>query len=113
MSNPLLTKSHTVHQLYRHPVGRDVIDKLLLQTGLPRRLVYTVEWMKLKWLERLLQPITGPGMMDVILDLVNSERDRPLKGRAPHPTPCRHARIPSPYPPLSAGGRLRRPSRRR
>ena len=87
MSTKHITKSHTVRQLYRHPVGRDIIDKLLLQTGLPRRLVHTVAWMRLAWLESLVAPITGPGMVDVILDLVNSEHDRPLNGRAPHPTP--------------------------
>ena len=47
VSTKHITKSHTVRQLYRHPVGRDIIDKLLLQTGLPRRLVHTVAWMRL------------------------------------------------------------------
>ncbi len=84
---PQITKRHTVAHLYRHPVGRDVIDKLMLQTGLPRRLIHLISWLKLSWVERLTQPLTGPGMVDVVLDLVNQETDRPLRGRAPEPTP--------------------------
>lgn len=84
---PQITRRHTVRHLYRHPVGRDVIDKLMLQTGLPRRLIYLAAWLRLGWLERLTEPLTGKGFLDVILGLVNQETDRPLRGRAPHPTP--------------------------
>lgn len=87
MARKLLTKRSTVFELYRTPVGRDVIDKLFLQTGLPRRLIYVFSGIPLSLIEKLTVGITGPGMVEMIVDLVNSERDRPLKGRAPNPTP--------------------------
>ncbi|HJE51548.1 MAG TPA: hypothetical protein K8V15_06165, partial [Tessaracoccus flavescens] len=82
-----LTRNSTVRELYKHPVGRDVIDKLFLQTGLPRRLIYTLGLLKISWLEKLSERLTGPGLVDTILELVNSERERPLDGRAPAATP--------------------------
>ena len=93
MARKLLTKRSTVASLYRHPVGRDIIDKLFLQTGLPRRLIYTLGAVQLGWLEKASARITGGGMVDMVLGLVNSERDRPLKGRAPDPTPWWHEAV--------------------
>lgn len=87
MAVKLLGKRSTVYDLYRTPVGRDIIDKLFLQTGMPRRLIYTLSWLPLGAIDKLVRPVTGPGLVDMIIDLVNSEHDRPLEGRAPDPTP--------------------------
>ncbi len=84
---PQITKRDTLRRLYRNPVGRDVIDKILLGTGLPRRLIHLAAWMPLDWLEKLTLPITGPGLLDTVLNLVNQEPDRPIDGGEPHPTP--------------------------
>ena len=99
MAREPLTHRSTVASLYRHPVGRDIVDKLFLQTGLPRRLIYALGWVRLGWLDRLTRRWTGPGMVEMVLDLVNSERERPLDGRAPDPTPWwREAVIYQVYP---------------
>ncbi|MHA7860167.1 alpha-glucosidase [Tessaracoccus sp. Y36] len=87
MSYRLLTKRSTIHDLYRHPMGRDIVDKLFLQTGLPRRLIYLFAGLPIGVVEKLTERISGPGMVDMILGLVNSETERPRRGRAPDPTP--------------------------
>lgn len=87
MARKLLTRRSTVFELYRHPVGRDVIDKIFLASGMPRRLVYTFSWLPLGVIDKIASRFTGPGLVDMILDVVNSEPDRPLRGRAPNPTP--------------------------
>ncbi|MDO5677983.1 MAG: alpha-amylase family glycosyl hydrolase [Propionibacteriaceae bacterium] len=87
MATKLLTERSTVLDLYRTPVGRDIVDKLFLQTGMPRRLIYLFSGLPLGVIDKLTRRITGPGLVDMILDLVNGEADRPLHGRAPDPTP--------------------------
>lgn len=82
-----LTKRSTVFDLYRTPVGRDIIDKLFLQTGLPRRLIYALSWLPLWVIDKLVTPLSGPGLVDMILELVNSEPDEPLRGNVPEPRP--------------------------
>lgn len=82
-----LTRSSTLGALYRTPVGRDVVDKLLLQTGLPRAVLRPVAALPLSFVDRVTRRFTGPGLVDTLIDLVNSEPDQPLVGPAPDPTP--------------------------
>ncbi|MGD7788476.1 alpha-glucosidase [Propionibacteriaceae bacterium Y1700] len=55
--------------IYRHPVGRDAIDKILLQLGRSRRWVTNpvVANLPLRVLARLAQPVLGPGFADSLL----------------------------------------------
>ncbi|WP_333619923.1 alpha-amylase family glycosyl hydrolase [Dietzia sp.] len=65
--------------IYESPVGRDAIDKLLLQLGLPRIIVDNalVARLRLRSLARL-RPTLGPGIADALLELV---ADHPQRGR--------------------------------
>ncbi|MCL2362509.1 MAG: alpha-glucosidase [Defluviitaleaceae bacterium] len=68
-----------VKDLNRHPLGRDIIEKLLQQLGRSTRLVDNpiVGNLRLKTLKRLAGRKVGPGFFDAVLDLLNSETDVP------------------------------------
>jgi len=68
-----------VKDLCKHPLGRDIVEKLLLQIGKPDRLVdnFIVGNLRLKTLKRLTQKKVGADFFDAVLDLLNSERDTP------------------------------------
>jgi len=58
-----------------HPLGRDIIDKLLLQTGKPAWLVHNpvAGSLKLGTLKKLAGSRVGAGFFDALLGLLNSE----------------------------------------
>jgi len=62
-----------------HPLGRDVIDKLLLQTGKPAWLVRNpvVGSLKLGTIKKLVGGRVGAGFFDALISLLNSETDVP------------------------------------
>lgn len=82
-----LTRRSTVRDVYDTPVGRDAVDKLLLQSGLPRVLVRAAGPLRLGTLDRLTRRWTGPGFMDAVIGLVNSEGGRPVDAPVPDPVP--------------------------
>lgn len=82
-----LTRRSTVRDVYRTAVGRDAIDKLLLQSGVPRAAVTAAGPLRLSLIDRLTSRYTGPGFIDAIIKLVNSEADLPLEGLSPDPVP--------------------------
>lgn len=67
--------------VYAHPVGRDVIDKLLLQLNKSRRLITNplVGNLKMKTIRRLAEKKTGPDFWNTVYELLNSEKDLPNK----------------------------------
>lgn len=69
----MITRKSRVRDVYAHPVGRDVIDKVILQAGLSRGLVLNrvTMGMSLDWLERLFSRVIGLGIVDAIIQLLN------------------------------------------
>ena len=62
-----LDKGDRLGDLYATPVGRDVIDKILLQAALPRGLVRAVSGLRLRTVSRLTDRLLGPGVMETVL----------------------------------------------
>ncbi|HEY3409737.1 MAG TPA: alpha-glucosidase [Propionicimonas sp.] len=78
-----------MHEFYSHPVGRDVIDKLLHLQGHSNRWVDNplVGRLRLRTLALLSRLFTGHDVLPTFLSLVNSEPDAPEPGAgAPTPT---------------------------
>ena len=67
-----------LRQVYAHPVGRDAIDKILLQLGRSRRWVTNplVSRLRLGTLAALARPILGPGFVDSFLAVLAAHPDR-------------------------------------
>ena len=80
-----LTKQNKVGELYNTPIGRDTIDKVLLQLGIPASAITNpmVSNIKLETLEKLAAKKIGPGMFDALLHLINSEPDVPVASKEP------------------------------
>jgi oligo-1,6-glucosidase len=74
-----LNLDSTIRDICAHPVGRDVVDKLLLQLGKPAWLIDNplVGSLTLGFIRRLLLKRLGSGFFDAVLDLLNSEPDAP------------------------------------
>ena len=54
-----LTRRDRLSDVYATPVGRDAIDKLLLQSGLPRPLLRALGPMRISTIERLTRASRG------------------------------------------------------
>ncbi|MFZ1381614.1 MAG: hypothetical protein WAS54_02355, partial [Scrofimicrobium sp.] len=67
------TDRNTLGDVYRHPAGRDIIDKILAQTGAPARLVSNplVHNLKIKSLERLSFGKIDRQFIETLVDLLN------------------------------------------
>ena len=76
----MLSLDSRIKDLYKTPVGHDIINKLLLQLGKSERLVTNpvVGNLKLKTTARLTKKILGTGFWNAFLTLVNSEKSIPL-----------------------------------
>ena len=68
-----------VKDLCKHPLGRDIVEKLLLQLGKPTWVVNNpiVGNIRLKTLKRIAGSKVGLGFFDAVLDLLNIEPDCP------------------------------------
>ena len=80
-----LTRQSKIGELYNNPVGRDALDKVLLQIGVPagvirNPIVYNI---KLESLEKVIGKKLGDGFFDAILQLVNTEPDVPFVSKEP------------------------------
>lgn len=77
----MLTKNSRVRELYAHPVGRDIIRKALLLLGKSDRLVRNpiVGSIRLKTLPKLAAGKVDESFISALLELVNSEKDLPLR----------------------------------
>lgn len=83
--NKWLTYDSTVGELYDSPVGHDALAKVLLQIGLPEKVITNkaVSGLKLRTIANLTRRQLGMDFFDALLQLVDSERDEPYvsKGR--------------------------------
>ena len=68
-----------VRDICNHPLGRDIIDKLLLQLGKPSWLVdnFLVGNLRLRTIRRIAGKKVGPQFFNTILSLLNTEKDAP------------------------------------
>ncbi|NLC25263.1 MAG: alpha-glucosidase [Fastidiosipila sp.] len=82
----MINKKSRVKDVYATPVGRDVIDKLLLQLDRPARLVTNplVSNLRMSTIERLSRKQLNADFWDTFYWLVNLEQDRPGES---HPDP--------------------------
>lgn len=74
-----LTYDSTVGELYDNPVGHDALAKVLLQIGLPEKVITNkaVSGLKLRTIANLTRKQLGMDFFDALLQLVGSERDEP------------------------------------
>lgn len=70
-----LTTQQRVRDLYATPLGRDIVDKILLQSGASPALLGMAGGLRLRTLGRLTRRFTGPGLMDALLGLVNQHAE--------------------------------------
>lgn len=75
----MLSKNSRIKEVYAHPVGRDIIRKILLQLGKGDRIVnnHLVGNIKLKILPKLLKGKVDDTFIDTFLNLLNGEPDTP------------------------------------
>jgi oligo-1,6-glucosidase len=75
----MLTLHSKIREIYAHPLGRDIADKLLLELGKPAWVVDNpvVGSLTLSVIKKFLPKHTGSGFLDTVLDLLNSEPDSP------------------------------------
>ncbi|WP_185711346.1 alpha-glucosidase [Arachnia propionica] len=76
-----LDHTATIAQVHAHPLGRDIIDKVLLQAGRSRAWVTNplVSRMRVSWLERFL----GDGFTSTLLDLLADCPEAPPRRGGP------------------------------
>jgi oligo-1,6-glucosidase len=81
----MLTLKSKISEICAHPVGHDIVDKLLLELGKPAWLVENpiVGGLTLGMIRRLLPKRLGAGFLDTVLDLLNSEPDTPVSNSVP------------------------------
>lgn len=77
-----LTLESKIGELYRSPVGHDALAKVLLQIGLPEKVITNpvVAGMKLKTVAGMTRKKLGTDFYEALLKLVNSEQDEPAAG---------------------------------
>lgn len=78
-----ITRQSKIKELYQNPVGRDALDKVLLQLGMPAGVITNpvVSNIRLETVEKAARGKLDAGFFDAILQLVNTEKDLPVAGR--------------------------------
>jgi oligo-1,6-glucosidase len=81
----MLTKNARIKDVYANPIGKDIINKLLLQMNISRKVVTNplVGNLKLKSLPKLLKNQLDEDFIDTFLTLLNSEKDIPKTDDSP------------------------------
>ncbi len=80
-----MDRTSTLGDMYDHPLGRDIIDRLMLQLGRSPRWLDNpvVRPFRLGMLERLGHRFTGEGFMDTLLSLLNDVSEAPIRTTGP------------------------------
>ena len=80
----MLTNNSRIRDIYAHPVGRDVLRKVLLQLGRSDTIIRNplVGSLKLKLLPKLTKGKVNDAFIMTLLELLNGEQDIPLKDEA-------------------------------
>lgn len=75
-----LDRASRVRDVYAHPVGRDAIDRILLQLNRSRSWITNplIANLRLGVLEALTARFTGPGFLDALLALLNAHPERTI-----------------------------------
>lgn len=83
MSTKKITMDSKIGELYASPIGHDALYKVLLQLGIPEKVILNpvVSNLKLKAIASLTKKQLGQGFFDTVLNLVNIEEDVPGDGR--------------------------------
>ncbi len=81
----MLTENSRIKDLFSHPVGKDIIKKILLQMGKKDLMVNNpiVGNLKLKSLPKLTGGMVDQAFLNTILELLNSAPDVPRNSREP------------------------------
>ncbi len=76
----MLTKDSRIKDIYSHPIGNDIIKKLLLQMGYSEKIITNplVRNLKLKTVAGLAKKKLDVSFFETFLSLLNSEKDKPL-----------------------------------
>mgnify|MGYP000872684274 CR=1 FL=1 len=78
MSRHHFTARSTLAEVYAHPIGRDVIDRLLMAMRQSPALITNpiASRLSLAAIGRMTRKLTGPGLIEAVLTLLNSTPDR-------------------------------------
>ena len=81
--NKQLSLNSKIGELYATPVGHDTIAKVLLQLGIPEKVVTNplISNLRLKSLAKLTKKPLGEGFFESLQYLVNSAKDVPVATR--------------------------------
>lgn len=81
----MLTNNSTIGDLYNTVVGKDVLDKILLQLNISRRIlrVPVIKNMSLETVEKRFSTVIGTDLIEALIELVNSEKDVPVESTNP------------------------------
>ncbi len=81
----MLTENNRIKDVYANPIGRDIINKILLQMNIDRKAVANpvIGNLKLKVLPKLLKRQLDDGFVNALLTLLNSEQESPRTDTAP------------------------------
>lgn len=76
----MMDRNSRIKDIYNNPIGRDIVDRLLLQLGKSDKLVTNpiVGNLKLSTLEKLLKKKVGESFFGDLLELLNLEKDTPV-----------------------------------
>jgi len=79
----MLSLHSKIRDVYAHTLGRDIIDKMLLELGKPAWIVDNpiVGGLSLGMIKRFLPKKMGGGFINTVLDLLNTEADTPENNR--------------------------------
>lgn len=81
----MITMQSRVRDIYAHPVGRDILDKILMQMGKSSKWITNplVSSLRLSTLKTLAGSKLGDDLFDTLMGLLNSEPDRPRTDKVP------------------------------